>query len=177
MGKELNAEELALRYLTYQMRTEEEVRTHLKKKGVAAEDIEKTIVFLCKKHYIDDQIYAETFFRHGFEKHRGALRLCRELEKRGVKKETVENACEDYMYENRIDENEEALKVAWREIFHVWPEENPSNINWNDKEETVPVNEKKIASIARKLEYLGYSSNTIYHTIDRVRNWRVQIEK
>ena len=84
------------------------------------------------------------------------LRAVRELESRGVDSETIRNAQEDFSYANEIDEFSEAREIAVKEL------ENSGG--------AAAADEKRAASIARKLENRGFGMDTIFRVLDRIRS-------
>ncbi|MBQ0041159.1 MAG: RecX family transcriptional regulator [Clostridiales bacterium] len=146
------AMEVAASYLSNRMRTVEEMRKHLKEKEFSENEIEETINDLIGLKYLDDYAYAVRYYEYNTEKHRGSFRAMRELEEKGVDKQTVKFALEDYLYENKIDEYELALEVA-------------------RKEEFTEVDDKLIAKVARKLESRGFKRDDIYRVLDEMRRW------
>lgn len=146
------AMEVAASYLSNRMRTVEEMRKHLKEKEFSEKEIEETINDLIGLKYLDDYAYAVRYYEYNTEKHRGSFRAMRELEDKGVDKQTVKFALEDYLYENKIDEYELALEVA-------------------RKEEFTEVDDKLIAKVARKLEARGFKRDDIYRVLDEMRRW------
>jgi len=79
MGKKYGVGDEAMRYLSHRMRTEQEMRQHLKEKEYEDSEIEGAIDDLKAHHYIDDYEYALAFYRNSFEKLRGGMRAKREL--------------------------------------------------------------------------------------------------
>ena len=146
------AMEVAASYLSNRMRTVEEMRKHLKEKEFSEKEIEETVNDLIGLKYLDDYAYAVRYYEYNTEKHRGSFRAMRELEDKGVDKQTVKFALEDYIYENKVDEFRLALEVA-------------------RKEEFTEVDDKLIAKVARKLEARGFKRDDIYRVLDEMRRW------
>ena len=118
---------------------------HLKERGYGAEEIEGVIDELTAMNYLDDYQYALRYYEHNREKRRGMLRAARELQARGVSDEIIRNAGEDFRYENNVDELSDALETAAR------------------------LEGGSPASIARRLENRGYSRETIFRVLERLR--------
>lgn len=142
-----------MRYLEHRMRTVREMRDHLAEKEYESDEIEETVAEMISLRYLDDFQYALAYFAYGFEKKRGASRIHRELEERGVDSATIDNAYEDYIYENRMDEYSIALGIARKEASGR------------------PVDGRLLAKVARKLEALGYRGDDIYRVLGEMRSW------
>lgn len=166
----------AMRYLGSRMRTEQEMRSHLMLKEYREDEIEGVIVDLKHHRYIDDYEYAMAFYRISFEKLRGSMRAKRELIQRGVESTLAQNALEDYMYQESIDEYSNALRIAKKEIFGEYNfDVNSYEDGLTDESIMEKISEKKVAAIARKLENLGYNSGIIYKVIGVISNWKVKV--
>ena len=143
----------AARYLSNRMRTVSEMRTHLLEKEYEREEIEEVIRDFLSMNYLNDETYAKLFFERGYEKKRGVRRLKRELAERGVPDDVIQNAYEDFLYENGIDEYGTALGIARLEAA-----------------ECREVTEKDLARIARRLANLGYANSDIYRILSVIRS-------
>ena len=75
MSKKRGVGDEAMRYLSHRMRTEQEMRQHLKEKEYEDSEIEGAIDDLKAHHYIDDYEYALAFYR--------IASMARKLENRG----------------------------------------------------------------------------------------------
>ena len=180
MSKKRGVGDEAMRYLSHRMRTEQEMRQHLKEKEYEDSEIEGAIDDLKAHHYIDDYEYALAFYRNSFEKLRGGMRAKRELEQKGVDALTADDALEDYKYEAGIDEIANARRIAIGSIYGSDVAngygESVENMLFETSasDETEYLDERKIASIARKLENRGYTSGVIYKVISEMRSWKVK---
>jgi regulatory protein len=165
-AKKRSAAEVAARYLEHRMRSEAEVRKRLAEKGFDRDEIEGTVAEFKSLGYIDDEQYALAYFDYAFAKLRGSRRIFRELEERGIDGTTAENAYEDYIYENNVDEYANALKAARKTVFGTGdPSYEPSD------EELTAVDERMEAKVARKLDQLGYRSDEILRVLSEMRSW------
>ena len=180
MSKKRGVGDEAMRYLSHRMRTEQEMRQHLKEKEYEDSEIEGAIDDLKAHHYIDDYEYALAFYRNSFEKLRGGMRAKRELEQKGVDALTAENALEDYKYEAGVDELANARRIAIESVYGSEATRGYGNSaedvlqGASDSEEAEYLDERKIASMARKLENRGYTSGVIYKIISEMRSWKVK---
>ena len=154
-----NAEEAALRYLSYRSRTVYEVERHLKEKGFSPDEI-CSAVEACKGcGYLDDENYCRAYFRIALAKGKGKRKIFCELREKGVDPQMAEAAFEDYFAEEgqEYDERESARAEAAKAL-------RIAGIEWGD---AVP--EKILARIARKLQSKGYGSDVIYSVIGELR--------
>ena len=179
MRKKRGVGDEAMRFLSHRMRTEQEMRQHLSEREYDESEIEGAIRDLKMHHYIDDYEYALAFYRNSYEKLRGGMRAKRELEQKGVDVVVAENALEDYRYEAGIDEVANARRLA---IYSVYGSEYINGCDsdfidviakFKDIEGAEYLEERKLASIARKLEARGYASSVICRIVSEVRSWKV----
>ena len=183
MSKKRGVGDEAMRYLSHRMRTEQEMRQHLKEKEYEDSEIEGAIDDLKAHHYIDDYEYALAFYRNSFEKLRGGMRAKRELEQKGVDALIADNALEDYKYEAGVDELANARRIAIESIYGFEATRGYENSveavlqGASDSEEAEYLDERKIASMARKLENRGYTSGVIYKVISEMRSWKVKSKR
>lgn len=156
------AMEAAAAYLANRMHTAFEVRRHLKDKGYTQDEISTAIDELLEMHYLDDYRYALSYFEYNREKKRGSLRAERELAEKGVDRETIRNAKEDFLFEQEVDEFEDALAAARGEVF-------TKKDIFGDEVEVRELDDKLSAKIARKLESKGFSRGDIFRVLDALR--------
>lgn len=91
------AKDAALKFLSYRMRSEKEVRDKLKKKEFAEALIAEVIKDLKRVNLIDDYEFASAFIRDRISNNpRGKILLRQELWKKGIKKEIIEKALREY---------------------------------------------------------------------------------
>ena len=159
------AMEVAASYLANRMRTVEEMRKRLKEKEFSEAEIEETVNDLIGLKYLDDYAYAVRYYEYNTAKHRGSYRAMRELEEKGVDKQTVKFALEDYLYEHKVDEYQIALEVARKEVFTM--DDNFDEPSVVAKE----IDDKLVAKVARKLEARGFKRDDIYRVLDEMRRW------
>ena len=145
--------EVAAQYLANRMRTIAEMRQHLKDKEFSEAEINETVNDLIGLRYLDDYAYALRYYEYNTAKHRGSKRAMRELEEKGVDKETIKFALEDYIYESKVDEFRMALEIAAKEA--------------EEKE----IDDKLIAKVARKLDSRGYAQGDIIKVMSEMRRW------
>ncbi len=164
-GKEKNkktAGEAAYAFLAARMRTTSEVRKHLESREYSEDEITEVINDLIGMRYLDDYLFALRYYEYNREKKRGVLRAERELLEKGIDKETARNAKEDFLYEQKVDEFEDALNIARKEVFV------PSDV-YGEAPRAREVDDRLAAKIARKLESKGFSRGDIFRVLDCVR--------
>ncbi len=111
------------------------------------------------------------------------MRAKRELEQKGIDALTAENALEDYKYESCVDELANARRIAIDSIYGSEATRGYENSvesvlqGASDSEEAEYLDERKIASMARKLENRGYTSGVIYKVISEMRSWKVKSKR
>jgi SOS response regulatory protein OraA/RecX len=154
--------EAAYAFLASRMRTTAEVRKHLESKEYNKDEINDTINELIGMRYLDDYLFALRYYEYNHEKKRGALRAERELMERGIDRDTVRNAKEDFLYEQKINEFEDALDIALKEVFVQ------SDI-YGKPPVMKTVDDRLTAKIARKLEGKGFSKGDIFRVLDSIR--------
>ena len=154
--------ETAYAFLASRMRTPVEVRKHLESKEYNKDEINDTINELIGMRYLDDYLFALRYYEYNHEKKRGALRAERELMERGIDRDTVRNAKEDFLYEQKINEFEDALDIALKEVFVQ------SDI-YGKPPVMKTVDDRLTAKIARKLEGKGFSKGDIFRVLDSIR--------
>ena len=159
--------ETAYAFLASRMRTTEEVRKHLESKGYNDDEITDAINELIGMRYLDDYLYALRYYEYNHEKKRGVLRAERELIERGIDRESARNAKEDFLYENKVNEFEDALDIALREVFVQ------SDV-YGEPPVMKTVDDRLTAKIARKLEGKGFSKGDIFRVLDSIRREAVE---
>jgi len=160
-----SAMEAATAYLENRMRTVAEMRKHLAEKEYSPEEIDECVMGLIGLRYLDDYVYAMRYYEYSHEKKRGSRRAQRELAEKGVDKETISNAYEDYLYESKVDEFETALAIAKKEVYVA----SDKFGEFDDELTKRDIDDKLIARIARKLESRGFSYDDIHRVLDAVR--------
>ena len=94
--------EYALYLLSRKPRTVKEMEIALKKRGVGEEQIEEIIEKLKDWRYLDDKSYAEEFVKFKMKKLYGPSYIRSELLKKGVKREIIDEAIEEFFDVNAI---------------------------------------------------------------------------
>lgn len=114
----IQAQDAALCFIGYKMRTEKEVRQKLRDNEFAEAVIEEVMEFLCKYHYTDDREYALRYIKERLRlSPRSAYALRMELRQRGVS----EKLCEEALGQMEIPEIEDAVMWLDRKTRGQWP--------------------------------------------------------
>ncbi len=88
--------QLALKYLSYRLRSEFEMRKYMAQKDVPEEDIDEIIDYLYSYKYLDDHAYAKAFINDKINFHPcGRYKIIHELEVRGIEHLIIEKALEE----------------------------------------------------------------------------------
>ncbi len=92
----------AFNYLSYRQRSQQELRRYLAQKGHAPETIEATLGKLADYHYVDDQVFAQSWIENRQKfRPRGARLLRAELRQKGIDRETADQAIDDVAGDER----------------------------------------------------------------------------
>ena len=178
--EEKSAMDVAAAYLANRMRTVVEMRQHLKDKEFSEDEIDETVNDLIGLRYLDDYAYALRYYEYNTAKHRGSNRAMRELEEKGVDKQTIKFAFEDYVYESKLDEYKMALEIARKEVTgsgacKTIDGGHPDGTAEYDEADAAEccgvIDDKLIAKVARKLESRGFKHDDIYKVLSEMRRW------
>jgi regulatory protein len=102
------SKDAALKFLSYRMRSEKEVRDKLRKKEFAQDIIDEVIGDLKRVNLLDDYEFTSAWIRDRISnKPRGKTLLKQELWKKGIKDETIEKVLKEY-----FEDEEEELNLA-----------------------------------------------------------------
>ncbi|MCJ8009148.1 recombination regulator RecX [Lederbergia wuyishanensis] len=99
--KALNA---AIVFLSYRMRSEDEIRQHLKKKEWEEPVIQAVLLELVNRKYINDLEFALAYVRtqvNGGKK--GPITIKKELKQKGIKDQLIEQAIDEYSESQQIE--------------------------------------------------------------------------
>ncbi len=145
----MKAQDAALNYISYQMRTAEEVYRKLKDLEYDELLIERVQEFLSKYHYVDDFKYAIAYIK-GRKKSNPKSRygLQFELRQRGIKEDVIEQALE----QEPVDELEDAVLLLQKKVRNL------DNID-----------EKETKRLSAFLQRRGYSYGIIKEAIKKAK--------
>jgi len=107
-----DAKNLALKYLSYSMRTKREVITKLKTYEFSDDLIDEVISFLEQHRYIDDSNYAEKYISEKLRTGYGEWRIKQELIRKGIDPEVISSCLE----ENQEDATQKILGLLEKKI-------------------------------------------------------------
>lgn len=164
MSSKMDAFDKAAGYLALLPRTEKEIREYLKKKEYSLEEIDDAVLRLKEYGYLDDTAYAIAFIRQAAEKGWGRNKIDRSLAEKGLSRSGCEEAwnqlAEDAAGEpdaaRLFDEKKRALEIAVKMIRQHLAE---------GKE----LDEKFLSRAARRLAGQGYSADTVYFVVNKLR--------
>ncbi|MGN0711087.1 MAG: regulatory protein RecX [Anaerovoracaceae bacterium] len=162
MDKALNA---ALKYLSYQERTEQEVRKYLKGKEFDAGEIEKTVLYLRDMGYVNDRGYAVRYAEQAVRKGKGSLKIKAELRKKGIEDEILEDIDEEVREEfgseyQRAEEEARRFADEYGPLLEALPEE-----TYEEKAEKYKEKQRLTAKLGRRLAGRGFPQDIIFQVI------------
>lgn len=138
----IKAQDTALYYIGYKMRTEQEVRKKLSNKEFSDTVVDDIMTFLNKYRYVDDKEYAEKYVKDRKRSNpRSVTVLKQELQNKGI----AEEICLEALEEEEVDE---------KQGVSYW-------IQKKTKGGTVPVDEKKKMQLYNFLQRKGYHYSLI----------------
>lgn len=106
--------QMAYNYVSYQLRSEDEMRQYLFKKEIAAKDVREIIERLKELNLIDDQVFAESYIRTQMRLgDKGPFVLSQKLKQKGIDALIIEEAL--YLYPM-----EEQQVIAMRVAEKAW---------------------------------------------------------
>ena len=149
----MDALEKATSYLNRKSHTEKEVKDYLLRKGYEEDESSEAVRRLKEYGFLNDLAYAKLYFEYGFEKGRGKDRIVRELARKGVSRDTIEQAYDDL--EDIPNEDEMARQIAAQLLSEAGKE--PNEMTYEEKQ-------KLQARIARRLASRGFSGSICWST-------------
>lgn len=116
--------QLAYRWLSYQLRTEKELRTYLRDHEIEGSDIPKIIQRLKELQLVDDEMFAKSFVRTQMRtSERGPGQIQQQLIKKGVAPSVIESALAEYSGDNQLaNASNAAAKLLKRQHNKSWRE-------------------------------------------------------
>lgn len=95
--------QLAMNYLSYQLRSEKEIRTYLKEKEILQEDRNKIVARLKELDLVNDLVYGESYVRTNMRlSDKGPKKLAQQMQQKGLKPEIIEQAFAQYTVEDQV---------------------------------------------------------------------------
>ncbi len=127
-NQEMDSFYLALKYISKKMRSEREIREYLKKKEVASAVIDKVIVALRKRNYIDDERYIRAYINDQVNLSKnGPLKIIKCLRDMGMSSELIDE------YMSKIPDTVWQEKVEHIILNKIKTNHNTSAINLKKK--------------------------------------------
>lgn len=104
----------ALSYLSYQLRSEKEIKDYLRKKEISSEGIHYVINKLQEVNLLDDLVFAESYVRTVIKtQDKGPQTIKQQLIKKGIPEEIIQKSLELFTFD---DQEELAMKVAQKAL-------------------------------------------------------------
>jgi regulatory protein len=114
----IKAQDTALHYIGYKMRTVKEIRMKLEEKEFSEDITERVIEFLEKYGYADDREYCRKYIREKLRmKPKSGYALKIELKQRGISSRVID----EVMAETEVDEEGDAFRWLERKSRGIWP--------------------------------------------------------
>lgn len=116
----IKAQDTALHYIGYKMRTVQEIRRKLTEKEFPEDVTERVLLFLEKYGYADDREYCRKYIKETLRlKPKGSYAIKAELKQRGI----AENLIAEALAETELDEAGDALFWLRKKTKGVYPTE------------------------------------------------------
>lgn len=116
----IKAQEVALRYIGYQMRIGYEVERKLKQEDFSEEIVARVMEFCTKYHYIDDLAYAKAYIKQRQRLNpKGKYVLQGELKQKGVKDSLIQIALEEAEEMDILNEAEAAYHILTKKVRNL----------------------------------------------------------
>ena len=123
-GKEDLGFQLALNYLSYQLRTEKELRTYLKENEIESADRQKIVVRLKEMDLLNDLVYGESYVRTQMRiGDKGPRVLQQKLKQKGLNDTDIQHALYLYEADEQFQVAAHTAKKAMRKFHHSSPRE------------------------------------------------------
>ena len=164
MSSKMDAFDRAAGYLAIQPRTEKEIREYLKKKEYSQQEIDEAAEKLQEYRYLDDVAYGISFIRQAAGKGWGRNKIDRSLMEKGVSRSDCEAAWDQLAEDAEggmeaaklFDEKKRALEIAVK-------------MTRQHLAEGKELDEKFLARVGRRLAGQGYSADTVYFVVNKLR--------
>ena len=156
----LKAMDTAMTHMEYKPRSVLEIRTRLKDKEFDEEIIESCVSELLELGYLDDDMYAREFILSSLERGRGMRRIAEDLRKKGISRDTMEQAVYDLEEQESVDVEARQLAKALSTAEKMTAGKEPD--------------EKLVNKVGRKLMAQGYKNDIVYKVMGAVRDGRLE---
>lgn len=145
----MDIRDTAAKYLASRARSTGEMKIYLRSKGYGDDEISEVIADFLDYGYLDDEDYCRQYIKYAFSKGKGPVRVKQELAEKGIDRDIIGFALEDYEAEE--SDLDRALKQARKTA------------------DGKPVDDKMKGRIGRRLVSLGYSMDIAYKVIDIIK--------
>jgi regulatory protein len=112
----MDIRDAAAKYLASRARSTGEMKTHLKSKGYEDGEIAAVIADFLDYGYLDDEDYCRQYIKYAFSKGKGPLRVKQELAKKGISRDTIAFALEDYEMEEINQTKDQQYKDYYDDV-------------------------------------------------------------
>ena len=103
-GKEDLGFQLALNYLSYQLRSKKEIFTYLKEKEIVPEDRVKIVQRLEELRLLDDAIFSESYVRTAMRtSDKGPRNVAQQLKQKGISEEDIQHGLTFYTLDEQLN--------------------------------------------------------------------------
>lgn len=162
----------ALGYLGYRDRTSQEIKLYLREREYSAEEIESTIDYLSDMNYLNDEAYVKKYMEYGISKGKGLAKIKKELRIKGVDRELIDDTFLTADFFDSSGERERAYEQALKIIANspIKDVTEFDSTTYGERMERRKDVQRMKAKVARRLETLGYSYDTIATVLDRMFN-------
>ncbi len=110
----------AIQYLRYRMRTEAEIRRHLRKKEMKEAVIDRIVSRLYEEKLLDDLEFAESFVRDRMNRStKGPLLIEKELKEKGVSESDIKTALEQFTHEKQVEQAKKWLEKEMKKKLNT----------------------------------------------------------
>ena len=109
--------QLAMNYLSYQLRSEKEIRTYLKEKEILQEDRNKIVARLKELDLVNDLVYGESYVRTNMRLSDKGPKIVTANAAKGLKLEIIEQALAQYTVEDQV---QNAHQTAEKHLEKSW---------------------------------------------------------
>lgn len=186
IDNKISAFDRAARYLSVQARCEAEVRKYLRGKDYIEEEIEEAVLKLREYGYLNDFEYCQAYYRQAAARSKGRRRIESELLNKGVSKGVMTEAIDGLLEEAAACEKTAgsagsgdpgAFRNGGLGAF-----EEPALGDERGRALAVgrkmarqqaldgkPLDERFQARVGRRLAGLGYSADTVYYVLGKLR--------
>lgn len=163
MNSNEKAREAALKKLGSRMRTEKEIREHLRSLEFGTEDVNDAVDFLKEYNYLNDERYCRQYYAYARPKGKALYRIIKELEQKGIPAGLARTALEDMETEPEfgeavVSDRDAALEVGLK-------------MARQQKACSKDFDQKFLARVGRRLAGLGYDSSTCYYVMNKVKDY------